>query len=83
MENARLRLGTLEYFKPPANSKSSGTQITVWMDRAIVQCATEGSAICHLMSVFGGEQQISAIGAAISEECRFRVSGPGVAAQMA
>jgi hypothetical protein len=83
MENARLRLGTLEYFKPPANSKSAGTHITVWMDRAIVQHATETevSVICHLMSVFGGEQEISAIGAAVSEEGRFRISGPDMPAQ--
>lgn len=84
MENARLRLGRLEYFKAPANSKSAPTHIALWMDRAIIQppTRTEGSAICHLMSVFGGEQEISAIGAAISEEGRFTISGPGVAAQM-
>jgi hypothetical protein len=54
------------------------------MDRAIIQPPTgnEGSAFCHLMSVFGGEQEISAIGAAISEEGRFTISGPGVPAQM-
>jgi hypothetical protein len=52
------------------------------MDRAIIHPTETEAGVCHLMSVFGGEQEISAIGAAISEECRFRVSGPGVAAQM-
>jgi hypothetical protein len=83
MENARLRLGRLEYFKVPANSKAAPTQITLWMDRAIVQLATETAAsTCHLISVFGGEQEISAISAAISEEGRFRVSGPELPVQL-
>lgn len=77
MQNARLRLGRLEYFKAPANSKSAPTHITLWMDRAIVRPAGEGKpGVWHLISVFGGEQETAAIAAAISEESRFTISSP-------
>ena len=80
MQNARQRMGRLEYFKAPANAKSTSTHITLWMDRAIIQPgARNESGVCHLLSVFGGEQEISAISAAMSEEARFTVSGPELA----
>jgi hypothetical protein len=80
MRNAHLRMGHLEYVKAPAKSKSAPTHISVWMDRAIIEPATEGgaSARCHLLSVFEGEQEIAAIGAAISDDARFTISVPGL-----
>jgi hypothetical protein len=84
MRNAHLRMGRLEYIKAPVNSKSTPTHIIVWMDRAILVPPVEigSSARCHLISVFGGDQEIAAIAAAISEEGRFTASGPGLAPTM-
>jgi hypothetical protein len=78
MQNARLRLGRLEYFRAPANSRSAPTHITLWMDRTIVEPTTEANTgVCHLLSAFGGDQETSALAAAISEHGgRFTVSGP-------
>jgi hypothetical protein len=84
MQNAHLRMGRLEYVKAPNNSKSASTHIVIWMDRAIVEPPPESgsSAVCHLLSAFGGEQEIAAIAAAISEQNRFTISGPGLARSM-
>ena len=78
MQNAHLRMGRLEYVKAPTNPKSVATHIVLPMDRAIVEPANENgsSARCHLLSVFGGDQEMAAVAAAISEDGRFRISGP-------
>jgi hypothetical protein len=51
------------------------------MDRAILEPRAEpgSSAVCHLLSAFGGEQEIAAIAVAITEESRFTLGGPGLA----
>ena len=80
MQNAHLRTGRLEYLKIATHAKSVPTHITLSMDRTIVEPSlgpTE-SPRCHLLSVFGGEQEIGAISAAIADEARFTVSGPGL-----
>ncbi len=78
MQNAHLRLGRLEYIKPAVPHKSTSTHVTVAMDRLIVEPACESSRAprCHLLSAFGGEQEMAAIQAALSEQANFRVSGP-------
>ena len=76
MQNARQRMGRLEYVKIAANAQSASTHISVWADRAIVERAEDSPVhICHLLSVFGGEQEIAAISAAVSEASRFMLSG--------
>ncbi len=78
MQNAHLRLGRLEYIKPAVSQKSISTHVTVAMDRLIIEPAGESSRAprCHLLSAFGGEQEMAAIHAAISDQANFRVSGP-------
>ncbi len=80
MQNAHLRMGRLEYMKAAATPRSTPTHITLSMDRAIVEPSAEPaeSPQCHLLSVFGGDQEIGAIAAAIADEARFTVSGPGL-----
>lgn len=78
MQNAHLRLGRLEYIKPAVSPKSTPTHVTVAMDRLIVEPASDENQAprCHLLSVFGGEQEIAAIHAAIAEQANFRIAGP-------
>lgn len=78
MQNAHLRLGRLEYIKPAVSSKSTATHVTVTMDRLIVEaaCDEKQAPRCHLLSVFGGEQEIAAIHAAIADQANFRITGP-------
>lgn len=78
MQNAHLRLGRLEYIKPAISPKSTPTHVTVTMDRLIVEPASDEKQAprCHLLSVFGGEQEIAAIHAAIEDQANFRIAGP-------
>jgi hypothetical protein len=55
------------------------TQIRVPMDRLIAETGEKGSARAHLISVFGNDQEIAAIAAALTETSWFNVSGPGLA----
>jgi hypothetical protein len=84
MHNAHLRMGRLEYLKAATHAKSVPTHITLSMDRIIAEPSLEPteSPRCHLLSVFGGEQEIGAISAAIAEEARLTVSGPGFDARV-
>ena len=78
MQNAHLRLGRLEYSKPAVSPKSTPTHVTVTMDRLIVEPAFDEKQAprCHFLSVFGGEQEIAAIHAAIADQANFRITGP-------
>ena len=49
------------------------------MDRLIAEKAQGGSARAHLISVFGNDQEIAAIAAALAEPSWFNVSGPELA----
>lgn len=84
MQNAHLRMGRLEYMKPIIHAKSTPTHVTLWLDRTIIEPPSEPdkSATCHFFSVFGGDQEIAAIAAAVVDEARFTVSGPGLAPHM-
>src|SRR4051794_40727760 len=78
MQNAHLRLGRLEYIKPAVSPKSAPTHLTLAMDRLVVELASNEKQAprCHLLSVFGGEQEIAAIHAAITDQANFRIAGP-------
>jgi hypothetical protein len=56
------------------------TQIRVPMDRLIAEAGEKGSARAHLISIFGNDQEIAAIAAALTETSWFNVSGPGLTA---
>ena len=49
------------------------------IDRLIAEAGEKGSARAHLISVFGNDQEIAAIAAALAEPSWFNVSGPGLA----
>jgi hypothetical protein len=76
MKNAHLRMGSLQFTKV---LRDTTIDITLRMDRMIAEHdAANQSAQCHLMSVIGNDQEISAIAAAIADEARFYASGPEV-----
>src|SRR5579862_693172 len=77
MKNAHLRFGWLTYVK---STEKSTTSIKLRLDRFIGEMLPDPprQAKAHLISVIGGDTQISAISAAISLGDRFMVEGPGV-----
>ena len=80
MQNAHLRMGRLEFTTSPGRN-STGIHIKLPMDRVIVEPAgdREAWARCHMFSVVGGDQDVAAIAAAVSEAARFTTEGPDVA----
>ena len=79
MRNAHLRIGTLEFRKV---TRDATLAVRVWLDRLILERESESDRHCkaHLVSVFGGEQDVAAIAAAIAEQTSFTVRGPGLTA---
>jgi hypothetical protein len=77
MKNAHLRFGWLTYVK---STEKTTTSIKLRLDRFIGEVSSDPprQAKAHLISVIGGDTQISAISAAISLGDRFMVEGPDV-----
>lgn len=77
MKNAYLRFGWLTYVK---STEKTTTSIKLRLDRLIGEVLPDPprQAKAHLISVIGGDTQISAVSAAISMGDRFMVEGPGV-----
>lgn len=77
MKNAHLRLGWLTYVK---STEKTTTSIRLRLDRFIGEVLPDPprQAKAHLLSVIGGDTQISAISAAISMSDRFMLEGPEV-----
>ena len=77
MKNAHLRFGWLTYVK---SMEKTTTSIKLRLDRFIGEVLPDPprQAKAHLVSVIGGDTQISAISAAISMGDRFMVEGPHV-----
>ena len=77
MKNAHLRFGSLRYVK---STEKTTTSIKLHLDRFIGELLPDPprQAKAHLISVVGGDTQISAISAAISMGDRFMVEGPEV-----
>jgi hypothetical protein len=77
VKNAHLRFGWLTYVKV---TEKTTTNIKLRLDRFIGEVLPDPprQAKAHLVSVIGGDTQISAISAAISMSERFIVEGPGV-----
>jgi hypothetical protein len=73
-------MGTLQFTKI---ARDTTIDVRVHVDRAIAEHDSEKrSARCHLLSVFGNDQEIAAIAAALSEEARFYLTAPGIAGFM-
>ena len=76
MQNAHLRMGTLQFTKI---TRDTTIDVRVHVDRAIAEHEPNNrSARCHLLSVFGNDQEIAAIAAALSEDARFYLTGPQI-----
>jgi len=77
MKNAHLRFGWLTYVK---STEKTTTSIKLHLDRFIGELLPDPprQAKAHLISVIGGDTQISAISAAISLGDRFMIEGPDV-----
>ncbi|MCU1300306.1 MAG: hypothetical protein JWQ87_590 [Candidatus Sulfotelmatobacter sp.] len=77
MKNAHLRFGWITYVK---STEKTTTSIKLRLDRFIGEVLPDPprQARAHLISVVGGDTQISAVSAAISMGDRFLVEGPGV-----
>jgi hypothetical protein len=60
-------------------TKDHSTNISLYLDRLVAEPPAErtGSAALHLVSVFGGDQEIGAIAAAISDSQYFHVHANG------
>src|SRR5579871_1215730 len=76
MQNAHLRMGTLQFTKI---TRDTTIDVRVRVDRAIAEHeADKRSARCHLLSIFGNDQEVAAIAAALSEEALFYLTGPEI-----
>jgi hypothetical protein len=75
MKNAHLRFGWLTYLK---STEKTTTSIKLRLDRFIGEVLPDPprQAKAHLISVIGGDTQISAVNGAISLGDRFMVEGP-------
>src|SRR5258707_11888955 len=75
MKNAHLRFGWLTYVKC---TEKTTTSIKLYLDRFIGEELPDPprQAKAHLISVIGGDTQISAVSAAISMTDPFMVEGP-------
>ena len=75
MENAHLRMGKLKFVR---QTRDTITEVSLHMDRLVAEKPAEprSSVQIHLVSVFGGDQEVGAIAAAIADEQRFQISLP-------
>lgn len=75
MENAHLRMGKLKFVR---QTRDTITEVSVHMDRLVAERPENPRAAVqmHLVSVFGGDQEVGAIAAAIADEQRFQLSLP-------
>src|SRR5712691_634159 len=75
MQNAHLRIGKLKFVR---QTRDTITEVSLHMDRLVAEKPAEprSSVQIHLVSVFGGDQEVGAIAAAIADEQRFQISLP-------
>jgi len=75
MKNAHLRMGKMIFSKAAGKSRTS---FSLHADRFIGERVSNDSPRAHFLSVFGGDAQIAAAHAIISEQESFQVEGPGL-----
>jgi hypothetical protein len=78
MQNAHERFGSLEFVK---RTKDTTTRVRVHIDRAILETPKDerGRASAHLISMIGGDSEIGALWAAVTEGALFQIQLPGPA----
>src|SRR5437016_1409482 len=76
MHHAHERFGTLEFIK---RTKDTTTRVRVYIDRVVLETAKDerGQAAAHLVSVIGGDAEIGALWAALTEGALFHIQLPG------
>src|SRR5216683_7065737 len=76
MQNAHERFGTLEFTK---RTKDTTTRVRVYVDRAVLEPAKEENdqASAHLISMIGGDSEIGALWAAVTEAALLHIDLPG------
>ena len=75
MKNAHLRMGKMTFSKTVGKSR---TNFSLHLDRFIGERVSNNSPQAHFLSVFGGDAQIAAAHAIISEQESFSIEGPGL-----
>ena len=76
MRNAHLSFATMGFHRSVGNSVS---RFSLHMDRFIGERGGDGIAKAYVVSVVGGDAQIAATGAIVSDQQNFTVEGPGLA----
>jgi hypothetical protein len=76
MQNAHVRFGTVEFTK---RTKDTTTRVRVYIDRAILELAKDehSQTSAHLVSMIGGDSEIGALWAAVTEAAVFQIHLPG------
>ena len=76
MQNAHERFGTLEFTK---QMKDTMTRVRVHFDRAVVDPPEDvrGQASAHLISLIGGDSEVGALWAGVTEAALFQIHLPG------
>lgn len=76
MQNAHERFGSLEFIK---RTKDTTTCVRVHIDRAVLENPKDerGQASAHLISMIGGDSEIGALWAAVTEGASFQIQLPG------
>lgn len=76
MQNAHERFGTLEFIK---RTKDTTTRVRVYIDRVVLETAKDerDQAAAHLVSMIGGDAEIGALWAAVTEGALFHIQLPG------
>ena len=72
MHNAHLRMGTLTFVR---QTRDTMTSVSVHLDRLIAEPPADPrrETSLHLVSVFGGDQEMGAVVAAVHEGMRFQI----------
>ncbi len=76
MQNAHERFGSLEFIK---RTKETTTRARVHIDRAVLETPKDerDQASAHLISMIGGDSEIGALWAAVTEGASFQIQLPG------
>lgn len=76
MQNAHERFGSLEFIK---RTKDTTTRVRVHTDRAVLETPKDerSQASAHLISMIGGDSEIGALWAAVTEGVSLQIQVPG------
>jgi hypothetical protein len=76
MHNAHERFGSLEFTK---RTKDTTARVRVYVDRAVVDRSKDqhSQASAHLISIIGGDSEVGALWAGVTERASFQIHLPG------